>query len=119
MQQRRRRLGGTTGLAVLAAAVLVLLLVKLTGQDPKPGTVFAFDAATGRELWHVPTPMAAPTLTPAGDRVIVHGGDDCDGDKAELAALSAASGRVLWRTSDRGGGCVGAFGAGDGVVVLR
>lgn len=63
------------------------------------GTVTAFDAETGRQLWQHPGGPVQPLYHTAtspivdGDRVVVHIGGHNDGD---LTAFDAATGRVRW-----------------------
>jgi len=63
------------------------------------GVVSAFDAATGRRIWHVPEPRVAPLYGTAaspvveGDVVIVNVGGQDDG---ALTAYDVATGAVRW-----------------------
>lgn len=64
------------------------------------GTVTAFDAETGRQLWQVPGQPVQPLYHTAtspivdGDRVIVHVGGHDDG---ALTAFDVTTGEVEWR----------------------
>jgi outer membrane protein assembly factor BamB len=70
------------------------------------GTVTAYDAASGRQLWQVPGTGVQPIFTTHafsplvdGDRVIFHVGGNNDG---ALTAFDAATGAVRWRWAGDG-----------------
>ena len=69
------------------------------GQDDGDSGIYAFDAATGRELWR--TPGASGPRPYAAGPGAVFGFTVTPGGRTQVAATSAATGRTLW-TGDAG-----------------
>src|SRR4030095_14796990 len=72
------------------------------------GRVFALDALTGKEAWRakLADPSNGETLTMAPlvvkGKVLVRNSGSENGARGWLAALDAASGRILWRAYSSG-----------------
>ncbi len=84
------------------------------GIAENPGSLWAVDANTGNEIWHVRTPVVPggkPAL--AGGRLFVSGSASCWGANTtdgNFAAYEAATGQEQWRSPTRfTGGCAGTF----------
>ena len=80
------------------------------GIAENPGSLWAIDANTGNEIWHVRTPVVPggkPAL--AGGRLFVSGSAPCWGANTTdgtFAAYEAATGQAQWRSPTRfTGGC--------------
>lgn len=61
------------------------------GWDEKPRHLMALEAATGRSLWRIETPVVPLTLACDGKRLVFHDGE-C------FTALDPATGKRLWRS---------------------